>query len=123
MAQRWQWRRRNRTGVSHHLMRTGRAAAQAAAGRLPGKLPATQPLSPALKSLYGIGAVAFGVENLALGTLLILFFNQVVGLPAPWVGAAIWLGRLRNMTQKIDPLHQLHGKEPMVAVGIEPKSM
>ena len=48
-------------------------------------------VSPAIKSLYGIGAVAFGVENLALGTLLMLFFNQVVGLPAPWVGAAIMI--------------------------------
>src|SRR5260370_25721081 len=44
-----------------------------------------------VKLAYGLGTVAFGVENVALGSLLMLFFNQVVGLPAPWVGAAIMI--------------------------------
>jgi Na+/melibiose symporter-like transporter len=39
--------------------------------------------------LYGVGSVAFGVHYAALGSLLLLFFNQVVGLPAAWVGAAM----------------------------------
>src|SRR5215472_17066970 len=39
--------------------------------------------------LYGVGSVAFGVHVAALSSLLMLFFNQVVGLPAAWVGAAM----------------------------------
>ena len=39
--------------------------------------------------LYGIGSVAFGVHHTALTSALLLFFNQVVGLPAPWVGGAM----------------------------------
>ncbi|MHB8382319.1 MAG: MFS transporter [Candidatus Binataceae bacterium] len=45
----------------------------------------------AIKTFYGLGSIAFGVETVALGSLLLLFFNQVVGLPAPWVGAAIMI--------------------------------
>ncbi|MGH7246884.1 MAG: MFS transporter [Pseudomonadota bacterium] len=47
------------------------------------------PLTFASNVLYGTGSVAFGVHQTALGSLLMLFFNQVVGLPAAWVGAAI----------------------------------
>lgn len=36
--------------------------------------------------LYGFGSVAFGVHQVALTSILTLFFNQVVGLPAAWVG-------------------------------------
>ena len=43
------------------------------------------------KLFYGLGSVAFGVQGLALGSPLLLFFNQVIGLPAPWVGAAIMI--------------------------------
>jgi glycoside/pentoside/hexuronide:cation symporter, GPH family len=39
--------------------------------------------------LYGVGSVAFGVHQTTLTSALLLFFNQVVGLPAAWVGAAM----------------------------------
>src|SRR5262249_26763801 len=39
--------------------------------------------------LYGVGSVAFGVHQATLTSGLLLFFNQVVGLPATWVGAAM----------------------------------
>ena len=39
--------------------------------------------------LYGVGSIAFGVHQFALTSALLLFFNQVVGLPAAWVGAAM----------------------------------
>jgi glycoside/pentoside/hexuronide:cation symporter, GPH family len=39
--------------------------------------------------LYGVGSVAFAVQVAALSSLLMLFFNQVVGLPAARVGAAM----------------------------------
>jgi GPH family glycoside/pentoside/hexuronide:cation symporter len=47
------------------------------------------PLTFATNVLYGVGSVAFGVHMTALTSLLLLFFNQVVGLPATWVGAAM----------------------------------
>lgn len=48
------------------------------------------PLPLGLQLSYGLGSTAFGMGGIALSaTLLTLFFNQVVGLPAIWVGAAI----------------------------------
>ena len=41
--------------------------------------------------LYGVGSVAFGVHQAILTSALLLFFNQVVGLPAAWVGAMIMI--------------------------------
>ena len=41
--------------------------------------------------LYGVGSVAFGVHQATLTSALLLFFNQVVGLPAAWVGAMIMI--------------------------------
>src|SRR5258708_5218770 len=41
--------------------------------------------------LYGIGSIAFGVHLIVLTSTLLLFYNQVVGLPAAWVGAAMAL--------------------------------
>src|SRR5688500_14735619 len=47
-------------------------------------------LGLALKISHGFGSTAFGVGVLALsGGLLQLYFNQVLGLPAIWVGAVI----------------------------------
>lgn len=40
---------------------------------------------------YGVGSVAFGVHQVALTSLLLLFFNQVIGIPAAWVGAAMMI--------------------------------
>jgi Na+/melibiose symporter-like transporter len=54
------------------------------------------------KLFYGLGSVAFGVESVALGSLVLLFFNQVIGLPAPWVGAAIMIALIFDAV--FDPL-------------------
>ncbi|MGI9169345.1 MAG: MFS transporter [Caulobacteraceae bacterium] len=43
------------------------------------------------KLFYGVGSVAFGVKDNGFSYLLLLFYNQVVGLPAPLVGAAIMM--------------------------------
>ncbi|HUY26983.1 MAG TPA: MFS transporter [Candidatus Binataceae bacterium] len=75
----------------------GGAATAGALAEPAGAPPTNQPASHgprlgfAIKTFYGLGSVAFGVETVALGSLLLLFFNQVVGLPAPWVGAAIMI--------------------------------
>lgn len=38
---------------------------------------------------YGFGAAAYGVKDFAFSTFLLLFYNQVLGLPAAQVGFAI----------------------------------
>jgi len=43
------------------------------------------------KLIYGFGSVAYGVKDQGFTTLLMLFYNQVIGLPAQWVGSAILL--------------------------------
>jgi Na+/melibiose symporter-like transporter len=48
------------------------------------------PLPLGAKIGYGVGSLAFGVAATVLsGSVLQLYFNQVIGLPAAWVGAAI----------------------------------
>ncbi len=47
------------------------------------------PLTLSTNILYGVGSIAFGVHQTTLTSPLLLFFNQVVGLPAAWVGAAM----------------------------------
>lgn len=39
--------------------------------------------------LFGLGSLAFGIKDNGFQTFLLLFYNQVVGLPAQWVGLAI----------------------------------
>jgi GPH family glycoside/pentoside/hexuronide:cation symporter len=38
------------------------------------------------KLYYGFGSVAYGVKDNGFAYLLLLFYNQVLGLPAAWVG-------------------------------------
>ncbi len=47
------------------------------------------PLTLSSNILYGVGSIAFGVHVTILSSALMLYYNQVVGLPAAWVGAAI----------------------------------
>jgi len=43
------------------------------------------------KLFYGFGSVAYGVKDAGFGALLLLYYNQVVGLPARLVGTAIMI--------------------------------
>jgi Na+/melibiose symporter-like transporter len=43
------------------------------------------------KLYYGFGSVAYGVKDNGFSYFLLLYYNQVLGLPAQWVGAAIML--------------------------------
>jgi len=53
--------------------------------------PATRPpLSAFSKLAYSVGSIAFGLKAVAMG-LLMLFYNQVMGLPAGWVSMGIGL--------------------------------
>lgn len=51
-------------------------------------MPQAQPLTLRTKTFYGVGAVAMGVHVYVL-SLLLFFFNQVLGLPAGVVSAAL----------------------------------
>jgi len=41
------------------------------------------------KLFYGFGSVAFGVKDQGFAFLLLLYYNQVLGLPEKWVGLGI----------------------------------
>ncbi len=43
------------------------------------------------KLFYGFGSVAYGVKDAGFGTFLLLYYNQIVGLPAQLVGTAIMI--------------------------------
>ncbi|MCV0383597.1 MAG: MFS transporter [Erythrobacter sp.] len=49
------------------------------------------PITRGQRLTYGIGAVANGVKNAAFSTYLLLFYNQVLGVPAAIVSGAIAL--------------------------------
>ncbi|MDE2357043.1 MAG: MFS transporter [Alphaproteobacteria bacterium] len=55
-----------------------------------------------LKLLYGLGSVAFGIKDNGFSYLLLLFYNQVVGLSAPLVGLAIMLAMVCDAC--LDPI-------------------
>ena len=44
-----------------------------------------------LKLIYGVGSMAFGIKDNGFQTILLLFYNQVVGLPPALVGLAIMI--------------------------------
>lgn len=52
-------------------------------------VPPRRRLSQRTLMSYGFGAVAYGVKDNGFGTFLLLFYNQVVGLPATTVGLII----------------------------------
>ncbi len=54
------------------------------------------------KLFYGLGTVAYGVKENGFSYLLLLFYNQVVGLPARAVGLALLIALLFDAI--IDPL-------------------
>jgi GPH family glycoside/pentoside/hexuronide:cation symporter len=43
------------------------------------------------KLFYGLGAVAFGVKDNGFSFFLLLYYNQVLGLPDAWTGLALML--------------------------------
>jgi GPH family glycoside/pentoside/hexuronide:cation symporter len=51
--------------------------------------PKPRRLSPGAMASYGVGAAAYGVKDSGFGTFLLLFYNQVVGVPAATVGLVI----------------------------------
>jgi Na+/melibiose symporter-like transporter len=65
-------------------------------------VPEARRLSLGTKLFYGFGSVAFGVKDNGFSYLLLLFYNQVVGLPATEVGLALMVALLFDAF--IDPI-------------------
>ena len=51
--------------------------------------PAARALSLKSRLSFGVGSIAYGIKHNGFSTFLLLYYNQVVGLPATTVGAAI----------------------------------
>jgi len=67
------------------------------------------PLAPPARRLrtgtmtsYAFGAVAYGVKDAGFGTFLLLFYNQVVGLPSATVGLVVMMALLIDAF--VDPM-------------------
>lgn len=70
-----------------------------------GSVPETQTdgrLSVPTKLFYGLGSVAFGVKDQGFSYLLLIFYNQVVGLPSATVGLAIMIALI--VDSFLDPI-------------------
>lgn len=52
-------------------------------------VPAARKLGAQSRFSFGIGSIAYGVKDNGFATFLLLYYNQVVGLPASQVGLAI----------------------------------
>lgn len=54
------------------------------------------------KLFYGVGSLAYGIKDNGFSTFLLLFYNQVIGLPAALVGVAIFVALVLDAF--IDPV-------------------
>ncbi|HMP62507.1 MAG TPA: MFS transporter, partial [Phenylobacterium sp.] len=64
--------------------------------------PAAKRLSLPTKLFYGFGTVAFGVKDQGFSYLLLIFYNQVIGMPAHTVGLVIMIAMIFDAIS--DPL-------------------
>src|SRR5688572_18770709 len=61
------------------------------------------PLGFGIRLVYGFGSMAYGISATVLsGSVLQLYFNQVIGLQAAWVGMALALTII--VDSLIDPM-------------------
>ena len=65
-------------------------------------MPERRRLPFATKLFYGFGSIAYGIKDNGFSTLLLLFYNQVVGLPADMVGLALMIALILDAF--IDPV-------------------
>lgn len=47
------------------------------------------PLTWPAMLLYGLGSSSNGIKNRSISTFLLIFYSQVIGIPATWVGSAM----------------------------------
>jgi GPH family glycoside/pentoside/hexuronide:cation symporter len=51
------------------------------------------PVTLLTKMFYGLGSVAFGIKDNGYRVFLLLFYNQVIGVPAATVVVPVWENR------------------------------
>ncbi len=51
-------------------------------------------LEPSTRFYYGFGSVAYGIKDSGFGYFLLIYYNQVLGLPATWASQAIFIALL-----------------------------
>ena len=71
-------------------------------GRAPAVTTARRPVSLRTKLTMGFGAMAFGVKDSGFSFFLLIFYNQVLGMDAGLVGAALGLALIADAL--VDPL-------------------
>ena len=54
-----------------------------------GAAPAPRRIGGGTMAAYGLGSVAYGVKDQGFGTFLLLFYSQILGLPAATVGLVV----------------------------------
>jgi len=74
----------------------------ATSGAAAAAAPTERRLDTGSKLFYGFGSVAFGVKDNGFSYLLLLFYNQVMGLPATVVGFALMIALVFDAV--IDPM-------------------
>jgi GPH family glycoside/pentoside/hexuronide:cation symporter len=67
-----------------------------------GAVPPPRALPVWLKVTHGLGSIAYGVKDNGFSTFLLLFYNQVIGLDAGIVGAAIMVALIADAF--VDPV-------------------
>lgn len=65
-------------------------------------VPRRERLPVWLKAAHGLGSIAYGVKDNGFSTFLLLFYNQVIGLDAGIVGAAIMVALIADAF--VDPV-------------------
>ena len=65
-------------------------------------MPEQRRLPFATKLFYGFGSIAYGIKDNGFSTLLLLFYNQVIGLPADIVGLALMIALILDAF--VDPV-------------------
>lgn len=64
--------------------------------------PPAEQLPTRLKLFHGLGSIAYGIKENGFATFLLLFYNQVVGIDAGLVGAAIMIALIADAF--VDPV-------------------
>lgn len=87
----------------------GASSAPPAAASMPGPASTTgtggvprERLSVATKAAYGLGSIAYGIKDAAFKSFLLIYYNQVIGLPSQLVASAILLALVADSL--LDPL-------------------
>ncbi len=69
---------------------------------LAGSVPIPRRVPGRVKFAFGFGAIAFGIKDNGFSLLLLLYYNQVIGVPAAIVGTAVLIALVLDAF--VDPL-------------------